>query len=378
MNNRIYLSAPDIGPLEQEAVNRAIISGWVAPLGPEVDAFEAEIAARVGVKYSVATNSGTAALHLALLASGVGPGDTVITSTMTFVATANAILYTGAVPYFVDSDVTTGNINPELLRESILNLLKVNKKISAIVPVDLLGKAVQYDVISQIAQEFSIPLIADAAESLGANFRGKEAGSWGNASIVSFNGNKIMTTSGGGMLLTDDENIASKARYLSTQARLPVVHYEHRDIGFNYRLSNVLAAIGRAQLSRLDLMIDSRRKIREKYRRLFSDVEGVEIFDGGNDQNDNCWLTSVIVDKNVAGFSSDELSSYLNGLNIESRPLWKPMHLQPLFTSSPANIDGSSEYLFRHGLTLPSGSGMSPETIEFVLASINIFLNRQR
>lgn len=378
MNNRIYLSAPDIGPLEQEAVNRAISSGWVAPLGPEVDAFEAEIATRVGVKYGVAMNSGTAALHLALLAAGVGPGDTVITSTMTFVATANAILYTGAVPFFVDSDVNTGNINPELLRESILNLRQDNKKISAIVPVDLLGKAVQYDAISQIAQEFSIPLIADAAESLGAIYQGKAAGSWGNASIVSFNGNKIMTTSGGGMLLTDDANIASKARYLSTQARLPVLHYEHNDMGFNYRLSNVLAAIGRAQLSRLDLMIASRRAIREQYRSLFSGIAGVEIFDGGNDQNDNCWLTSVIIDKKIAGFSSDELSSYLNELNIENRPLWKPMHLQPLFTSSPAKIDGSSEYLFRHGLTLPSGSGMSPETMEFILANINIFLNRQK
>lgn len=369
------MSSPDVGEAEKEALLRAIGSGWVAPLGPEVDAFETEVASRVGVEFGVALSSGTAALHLSLLAIGVGPGDVVITSTMTFVATANAILYTGAEPYFVDSDKTTGNMNPELLKQAISDLRKEKRKIAAILPVDLLGKAVDYSSISLIAEEFGIPLISDAAESLGASHRGKQAGSWGMASAVSFNGNKIMTTSGGGMLLTDNPKIAEKARYLATQARQPVNHYEHTDMGFNYRLSNLLAAVGRAQLVRLDEMIEKRRKIRVIYKELFAEVDGVYIFGGEDDLEDNCWLTSIIVNPEVTGWNTDELSAHLSGENIESRPLWKPMHLQPMFASlPPGQIDGSSQYLFENGLTLPSGSALSKHQIERIHSNISRFI----
>lgn len=254
MNHRIYLSSPDVGELEENFLLKAFRSGWVAPVGPEIDAFERDIAERVGVGHGVALSSGTAALHLALLVEGVGPGDVVITSSLTFAATANAIRYTGAHPFFVDCLPCTGNMDPELLVESIKELRFAGKKIAAIVPVDLLGKAVDYSKICEIAAVEEIPVIADAAESLGAAHLGRPAGAWGRAAAFSFNGNKIMTTSGGGMLVTDDAALAAKARYLATQARQPVVHYEHVDVGYNYRLSNLLAALGRAQLSRLDSM----------------------------------------------------------------------------------------------------------------------------
>ena len=375
MNEKIYLSSPDVGELEKMALERAITSGWVAPLGPEVDEFEAEIASRVGSQFGVALSSGTAALHLSLLAIGIRPGDVVITSTMTFVATANAILYTGAEPYFVDSDISTGNMNPALLSQAIHSLRKTNRKIGAILTVDLLGKTVDYSTISAISDEFGIPLISDAAESLGATHQDKPAGSWGIASAVSFNGNKIMTTSGGGMLLTDSFEIADKARYLATQARQPVNHYEHSDMGFNYRLSNLLAALGRAQLTRLDEMIEKRRAIRNMYRDLFREVDGVSIFDGGYDLEDNCWLTSIIVDEDKAGWNTSQLSKHLDQNNIESRPLWKPMHMQPLFSKlSLGQIDGSSEYLFNNGLTLPSGSSLTEKQLDRIQSKITWFL----
>ena len=248
MNHRIYMSSPDVGELEEQYVIAAMRSGWIAPLGPDVDAFEAELAGRVGVAHAVALSSGTAALHLGLLGLGVGHGDIALTSTMTFAATANAIVYTGAEPYFVDCALETGNMDPALLREAIEQLTQDGERIGAIVPVDLLGKAVDYTEICAIADEFGIPVLADAAESLGAQHRGRAAGSFGRASVVSFNGNKIMTTSGGGMLLTDDADLAVRSRHLATQARQPVAHYEHVEIGYNYRMSNLLAALGRAQL----------------------------------------------------------------------------------------------------------------------------------
>ena len=244
MSDRILLSSPDVGPLEQSYVLAAMESGWIAPLGPDVDAFEREIAERVGVPHAVALSSGTAALHLALVAWGVGRGDVVITSTLTFAATANAIVYTGAEPFFVDVDPVTGNLDPDLLREAIDGLLESGAHIAAIVPVDLLGKVADYEAIEAVAAEHDIPVLADAAESLGASRNGTMAGRFGAAAALSFNGNKIMTTSGGGMLLAHDDEFAAHVRHLSTQAREPVVHYEHREIGYNYRLSNLLAALG--------------------------------------------------------------------------------------------------------------------------------------
>ncbi len=373
MNDRIYMSAPDVGELEEQYVIAAMRSGWIAPLGPDVDAFEAELAGRVSVAHAVALSSGTAALHLGLLALGVGRGDIVLTSTMTFAATANAIVYTGAEPFFIDCELETGNMDPALLREAIEHLTKDGERIGAIMPVDLLGKAVDYTEICAIADEFGIPVLADAAESLGAQHRGRAAGSFGQASVVSFNGNKIMTTSGGGMLLTDDAELAVRARYLATQARQPVAHYEHVEIGYNYRMSNLLAALGRAQLTRLDEMIARRRAMRELYRDLFEGVDGVEIFGGERDNDDNFWLTSIVIDSAVTGWTPAELSAALLTDNIESRPLWKPMHLQPVFKAARALSNGNSQRLFETGLTLPSGSALSVGEIERVVAGLQAF-----
>ena len=376
MNKRIYMSSPDVGYLEEQYMVAAIRSGWIAPLGPDVNAFESEMAERIGVEHAVALSSGTAALHLGLLGIGVGPGDIVLTSTMTFAATANAIVYTGAEPFFIDCELETGNMDPALLRQALEQLRERGERVAAIVPVDLLGKAVNYTAICAVADEYGVSVLADAAESLGARHLGAAAGSFGCASAVSFNGNKIMTTSGGGMLLTDDAGFAVHTRYLATQARQPVTHYEHVDIGYNYRLSNLLAALGRAQLLRLDEMILRRRAMRNRYRELFADVEGVEIF-GGKDVEDNCWLTSINIDTEITGWSPGELSAALLGDNIESRPLWKPMHLQPVFSKARALTNGNSERLFRAGLTLPSGSALRRTEIDRVMSSIERFIGKR-
>lgn len=372
----IYMSSPDVGELEEQYIARAFRSGWIAPLGPDVDEFEREVATRIGRSHAVALSSGTAALHLGLLAQDVRPGTVCLTSTMTFAATANAIAYTGAEPVFVDCEPSTGNIDPMLLERAIKELVAGGETISALVPVDLLGKAVDYSAITALAMEYDIPVVADAAESMGAYHAGRPAGSWGDSSIFSFNGNKIMTTSGGGMLLTDDEQLAARVRHLATQARQPAVHYEHAEIGYNYRLSNLLAALGRAQLLRLDEMIQRRRSIRDRYKALFSTIDGVEIFGADNDVDDNCWLTSILIDSDQAGFSPSALRTKLTDNHIESRPLWKPMHLQPVFKASRSFINGSSERLFNQGITLPSGSSLSNEDIDSIESTIRNFLEK--
>jgi dTDP-4-amino-4,6-dideoxygalactose transaminase len=377
-DERIYMSPPDVGAAEEEALVRALRSGWVAPLGPEVDAFEHEVAARVGVAHAVALSSGTAALHLGLLNLGVRPGDAVITSTMTFAATANAIVYTGAQPMFVDVDPATGNLDAALVAEALGRLAGSGRRVAAVVPVDLLGKAADYTAIQDVAASSGVPLLADAAESLGAAHRGSPAGSFGRAAALSFNGNKIMTTSGGGMLLTDDEDLATRTRYLATQARQPFAHYEHTDIGYNYRLSNILAALGRAQLDRLDAMIVRRKVWRARYRELFAEVTGVKIFQGDDDAEDNAWLTAILVEPEATGWEAAELSRFLAETDIESRPLWKPMHLQPVFADAPAVITGAAEILFRTGVTLPSGSAMSDEQYRRVEDRIGEFLAGRR
>ncbi|MEV8170016.1 aminotransferase class I/II-fold pyridoxal phosphate-dependent enzyme [Microbacterium sp. NPDC077486] len=376
MSTRIFMSSPDVGTAEEEAVVAAMRSGWIAPLGPDVDAFERELADRVGVAHGVALSSGTAGLHLGLLTLGVKPGDVVLTSSMTFAATANAITYTGAEPYFIDADLRTGNMDPALLREALIELRDAGESAAAIVPVDLLGKAVDYTAILAIADEFGVPVLADAAESLGAVHAGRPAGSFGRASVVSFNGNKIMTTSGGGMLLTDDEAFARHVRYLATQARQPVVHYEHTDIGFNYRMSNLLAALGRAQLVRLDAMIARRREMRELYKRLFAEIDGVEVFGAEGDEDDNVWLTSILVDSAVTGWEPSAMAAALAEDDIESRPLWKPMHAQPVFATARRRISGASDSLFARGLTLPSGSALTDDQRARVTTAIRGFLDR--
>lgn len=380
---RIRLSSPDVTELEEQALVRAIRGGWVAPLGPEVDAFEGELAAFSGRAHCVALSSGTAALHLALLTLGVGPGDLVLTSTMTFAATANAVAYTGAVPVFVDAE-DSGNMNPELLEEAFADLADEGQPVRLVLPVDLLGKVADHERIGAIAAEHGVPVVSDAAESLGAVRDGWPAASFGVAAAVSFNGNKIMTTSGGGALLTDDEAFAHHVRYLATQARQPVVHYEHTDIGYNYRLSNILAALGRAQLTRLESMLERRRQHRLAYRQLFADVAGVTVFGepsgaddgGGHETRDNFWLTSILVDPQEAGFTSRDLRMAMMADGIEARPLWKPMHLQPVFAGARAYVDGTSERLFRTGLSLPSGSVLTDAEMSRVHAVINDFLAR--
>ena len=375
---RILLSSPDVGGREEELVGEAIRSGWIAPLGPMVDAFEERIAARCGRRYAVALSSGTAALHLALLQVGAGPGTVVIVPTLTFAATANAVVYTGAEPVFVDCDPVSGNLDPELLEEVLTSLQREGVRVAAVLPVDLLGRCADYTRLTPVCERFGVPIISDAAESLGAGHASRPAGSFGVMAAVSFNGNKIMTTSGGGMLLTDDAAIATRIRYLSTQARQPAVHYEHTEIGYNYRLSNVLAALGLAQLERLDEMIGRRRHLREQYARLVDAVPGVRIFQRTGDEADNCWLTAVLVDPAEAGWSADDLRVALDDADIESRPLWKPMHRQPVFAGARSYLNGSADRLFAQGLTLPSGSALSTDQIGDVMSSLRSFLGRHR
>ncbi|WP_248759107.1 DegT/DnrJ/EryC1/StrS aminotransferase family protein [Pseudarthrobacter sp. SSS035] len=376
--SKVLLSGPDVGVLEEQYVLAALQSGWVAPLGPDVDLFEREMADRVGAEHAIALSSGTAALHLGLLVAGVQPGDAVITSSMTFAATANAISYTGAKPVFIDCERETGNMDPELLETALVQLVAEGVRPAAVVPVDLLGKTVNYTDICRLAAAYDIPVISDAAESLGATHRGQAAGSWGLASAFSFNGNKIMTTSGGGMLTTNNGDVAAKTRYLATQARQPVLHYEHTEIGYNYRLSNILAALGRAQLSRLDSMIAVRRRHRRAYHSHLQGIAGVELFGGEDYNDDNCWLSAIVIDPVITGLHASELQIHLAATGIESRPLWKPMHLQPVFEGQRALVNGNSQYLFENGLTLPSGSVLKDDDISRVLEALDSFFAVRR
>ncbi|MGW4462103.1 aminotransferase class I/II-fold pyridoxal phosphate-dependent enzyme [Micromonospora sp. NPDC004704] len=395
MTGRVYLSPPDVGPLEESYLVRALRSGWVAPVGPEVDAFEREVAERVGAAYAVAVSSGTAALHLALLALGAGPGQVVVVPTLTFVATANAVVYTGAEPVFVDCEPATGNIDVDLLADLLHRLRAEGRRVAAVVPVDMFGACADYDELLPVCAAARVPVLVDAAESLGATYRGRAAGSFGRVTAFSFNGNKIITTSGGGMLVSDDAGIIARSRHLATQARQPVPHYEHQDIGYNYRLSNLLAALGRAQLSRLDEMLARRRELRERYAKLFAAVPGVRLLgegdesgpggdgipagvriaaDGAGARGANCWLTTIVVDPDRAGWRAGQLGAHLAAQDIESRPVWKPMHLQPIFGQARAVLTGAAQRLFEDGLTLPSGSALDETQTGRVFHAIEQFL----
>ncbi len=371
---QVYLSTPDTGPVEESFVVDAMRSGWVAPAGPHLGAFERELALRCGRSHAVALSSGTAALHLALLELGVGPGSVVVIPTLTFIATANSVLYTGAEPVFVDCDPVTGNLDPALLGEVVATLRTQGAKVAAVVTVDLLGKCVDYPPVEGICAAYDIPLVEDAAEALGANHKGRPAGSFGAAAVLSFNGNKIMTTSGGGALLTDNSHFADRVRYRSTQARQPFPHYEHTELGFNYRMSNVLAAIGRAQLLRLDDMVTRRRAMRERYTAHFASVGGVTIFQRDGDASDNCWLTALIVDPDQTGWQAGDLGKAFTAADIETRPLWKPMHQQPVFAQARSFLTGAADALFEQGLALPSGSALTAAEIERIDAVIGDFL----
>ena len=356
---RIYLSPPDLDGRERELILEAYDSNWITTLGPQVDAFERDICERTGIPYAAALSSGTAALHLALLLIGIKQGDEVLCSTFTFSASANPITYCGASPVFIDSNETTWNIDPILLEEELRACQKKGKLPRALVVVDLYGQCADYDPILKICAEYSVPVIADAAEALGATYKGKYAGSFGHMGVFSFNGNKIITTSGGGMLVSSNKEFIDKARFLATQARDPAPYYQHSHIGYNYRLSNILAAMGRGQLENLDKKIVRRKEINKFYRESLSDIPGIDFMPIASYGEPNYWLTCIIVDPLKLKVTNEDIRIVLEKENIESRPLWKPMHLQPVFQSCRVRGGTVTEKLFARGLCLPSGSGMT-------------------
>ena len=359
---RIFLSPPDVGADERALLLDAFDSNWIAPLGPHVDAFEKEMAAYVGAGHGVALSSGTAALHLALQVHGVGAGDRVLCPSMTFIATANAIRYLGAEPVFVDASDASWNLDIELVAQELADAAAAGQPYAAVVSVDLYGRCCDYDDLEQLCADHGLPLVEDAAEALGATYRERGAGSFGDVGVLSFNGNKIITTSGGGMLLTDDAEVAARVRYLATQARQPAPHYEHTEVGFNYRLSNLLAAVGRGQLGNLDAKVARRRQIEARYRQQLGDLPGVRFAPGADaDHQPNSWLTCLTIDPEVAGVDREVVRTHLRALGIEARPIWKPMHLQPVFVDARSVGGGVSQRLFDRGLCLPSGSSLADE-----------------
>lgn len=364
MTARIPLSVPVVGAHERERLLDAVDSGWIAPAGPQLDAFEALLAERTERSRAVGVASGSAALQLALLVAGVQPGDVVICPTLTFIASASAIIHAGAVPFFVDCD-STGNADPELVEQALGQAAQRGRRVGAILGVDLYGKVADHERLQRIAEHHGTCLVVDAAESLGAEGAGRPAGSHGLVSAVSFNGNKIITASSGGAVLTDDDALADHARHLATQAREPVAHYEHHEIGFNFRLSNILAALGLAQLERLDEFLSVRRAHRTRYRELCERVEGLEIL-GGADDGDNCWLTSLVIDPDLTGTDPVRLRHELGLADIEARPVFAPLHSQPVFADAqrfPRCVRGTAERLFDTGLSVPSSPASSDEQI---------------
>ncbi len=358
-------------------VKEAFTQNWVAPLGPNVDAFEETIAGYCGVKHAAALSSGTSAIHLALVILGVGRGDEVITSSFTFSATLNPIIYQGATPVLVDSETKTWNINPGLLETAIKERIKKGKRPKAIIPVHLYGMPATMDEIMKIADQFEIPVIEDAAEALGSRYMGKPLGSFGKMAILSFNGNKIITTSGGGALISNDISLVQKARFLATQARDQAPHYQHSQIGYNYRMSNVLAGIGRGQMEVIEDRVKRRRDNFFFFKKNLMKYEGISFRDEPDQSYfSNHWLTTILIDPIISSTTRHILQEELEKEKIETRPLWKPMHLQPVFSSCPAYLDGTSEGLFNKGLCLPSGSNMSDDDRQFVLEIINRILKK--
>ena len=359
-----------MGDHERDLLLDAFDSNWIAPLGPHVDAFERELATKVGVGHAAALSSGTAALHLALEMLGVGPGDEVLTSTFTFAATVNAIRYVGATPVFIDSDLSTWNMDPDLLAEEIAACKKRGKLPKAVVTVDLYGQCVDYDSILALCAEHGVPVLEDAAEALGATYKGKAAGSFGAMGVFSFNGNKIITTSGGGMLVSDDKKWIDRARYLSTQARDPVPHYQHSTIGYNYRLSNLLSAVGRGQLRVLDERVASRRSNNAFYRRELANWPGIDFMPEASYGEATFWLTCITVDPGEFGADREQIREHLESRDIEARPVWKPMHLQPVYRDCRVRGGDVSRGLFEDGLSLPSGSSLDSADLSRILDAL--------
>ncbi|MEN9871035.1 MAG: hypothetical protein RLZZ171_2023 [Cyanobacteriota bacterium] len=370
MKQPILLSTPHIGEQELKFVQEAFDTNWIAPVGPHIDAFEQEFSQVVGAKYSAALSSGTAALHLALKLAGVSAGDEVFCSTFTFIASVSPITYLGAKPVFIDSDRTSWNMDPDLLATTLAQKDRIGKLPKAVVLVHLYGQSADIEPILQVCDRYGIPLIEDAAEALGATYKNTSPGTWGRAGIFSFNGNKIITTSGGGMLVSGDRELISQAKFLATQARDPQPHYEHTEIGFNYRLSNVSAGIGRGQLIVLKERVAARRRNFAFYQKTLGDLPGIEFMPEADFGTSTRWLSCLTFDPNVGGIDREQVRLKLLEQQIESRPVWKPMHLQPVFSNCECANNGIAEDLFHKGLCLPSGSNLVDEDLQQVANQI--------
>lgn len=377
IDEQILLSTPHMGSAEREFVEEAFRTNWIAPLGPNVDGFEQELAALVGVKYAAALSSGTAAIHLGLILMGVTKGDRVFCSTLTFSASANPIVYQGAEPVFIDSDEKSWNMSPEALESAFAAAKQEGWMPKAVIVVNLYGQSADMDRLVGICDSYGVPVLEDAAESLGALYKGKASGTFGKVGVYSFNGNKIITTSGGGMLVSDDKELIEKARFLATQARDPAPHYQHSQIGYNYRMSNILAGVGRGQLKVLGERVEARRAVFHAYKNAFGGVSEIEWMPEPDWSRSTHWLTACTVDPAV-GIGSQELIRRLGGELIEARPLWKPMHLQPVFGHCkyfPHPGKSVSDRLFEQGVCLPSGSNMSKSQIARIVDTVRKILH---
>ena len=366
---RVYLSPPHVFGQEQELVAEAFASNWISPIGPHIDAFEAEFAATVAQPYAVALSSGTAGLHLAMKVLDVGPGDEVLCSSLTFSASANPILYERGTPVFVDCN-DTWTIDPDLLEQALRQAADRGRRPKAVVAVDLYGECADYEAICGICARFGVPLVEDAAEALGSTYKGRPSGVFGRVGVFSFNGNKIITSGGGGMLVSEDKKLVDRVRFLATQARDAAPHYQHSSVGYNYRQSNVLAAIGRGQLRSLGERVQARRRLFETYRAGLGDVPGLSFMPEAEYSRSNRWLTCILIDPAALGANREGVRLALEAHDIESRPTWKPMHLQPVFAECRMHGGAVSELIFERGLCLPSGSSLSDEDQQRVIAVI--------
>ncbi len=378
MSSKIWLSSPHMGGTEKKYVDAAFETNWVAPLGPNVTGFEEDLEAFIGNESHVAAlSSGTAAIHLGLILLGVKAGDEVICQSFTFSASANPILYQGAIPVFVDSEPQTWNICPVALEAAIEDRIQKGKKPKAIIGVHLYGIPFKVDEIRRVADKYQIPILEDSAEALGSSYKGQACGTFGDIGVLSFNGNKIITTSGGGAIVTGTKALKDRAIFFSTQSRDQAPHYQHSEIGYNYRMSNICAGIGRGQMEVLEKHIALRRSMNAFYQLLFNDIDAVTVFTVPNeDYYSNCWLSAITIDPmKMNGKTSEDLRLYLEQLNIECRPLWKPMHLQPIFASYPYYGGTVSQELFENGLCLPSGSNLTDADRERLRDAFNNFFN---
>ncbi len=376
MTQQILLSTPHMSERELEFVKEAFVTNWIAPVGPHVDAFEKEFCQLTGAHHAAAVSSGTAAIHLALRLLGVETGDEVFCSTLTFAATANPIIYQGAKPVFIDSDYTSWNMNPDLLREALAARARIGKLPKAVILVHLYGQSADIEPILAACNEYNVPLIEDAAEALGATYKNQTPGTFGHIGIYSFNGNKIITTSGGGMLVSENPELVAKARFLATQARDSAPHYQHSEIGFNYRLSNVLAGIGRGQLQVLSERVAARRRNFEVYQQALGHLPGIEFMPEADFGTCTRWLTCLTVDPQIFGADREHIRLQLATKHIETRPVWKPLHLQPVFAEYESIGGAVAEDLFARGLCLPSGSNLTDEELGRVIdAFLDVYKN---